>query len=393
MLTRREFVGTTLAVGAALTCRTRIEAAAARDEVQQAPTPLKILILGGTGFTGPHQVNYAVARGHSVTVFNRGKRQADLPKSVAHLVGDRNAPDGVAALKGTATWDVVIDVPTTNPRWVRDAAGALKGRANQYIFVSTISTYADFAKPGMDESSPLEKYAGEKDPFTLTPEEVSGGPGNLYGALKALSEQEAEKWFPGKTTIVRPGLIVGPGDPSNRFTYWPVRIARGGDVLAPGDGRDPVQIIDARDIAEWIIRMAEQNATGIYNATGPRSPLTMGEMLAGVRAAMSGDLDVRFTWVPADFLEEQKIGGWIQMPVWVPAEEDNQGFSRVSIARAISKGLTFRPLADTAAATLAWHRTRPEADQAIPRTTTPPGAGLAADREAEVLKAWRAKKG
>jgi 2'-hydroxyisoflavone reductase len=392
MPTRREFVGTTLAAGAALTWRSGLEAAVT-PEVQKAPTPLKILILGGTGFTGPYQVHYAVARGHSVTVFNRGKRQADLPKSVAHLVGDRNAPDGVAALKGTATWDVVIDVPTTNPRWVRDAAGALKGRANQYIFVSTISTYADFAKRGMDESSPLEKYAGEKDPYTLTPEEVSGGPGNLYGALKALSEQEAEKWFPGKTTIVRPGLIVGPGDPSNRFTYWPVRIARGGDVLAPGDGSDPVQIIDARDIAEWIIRMAEQNAPGIYNATGPKSPLTMGEMLAGVRAAMSGDLDVRFTWVPSDFLQEQKIGGWIQLPVWVPAEADNQGFSRVSVARAIAKGLTFRPLADTAAATLAWHRTRPEADQAIPRTTTPPGAGLAADREAEVLKAWRAKKG
>jgi 2'-hydroxyisoflavone reductase len=119
----------------------------------------------------------------------------------------------------------------------------------------------------------------------------------------------------------------------------------------------------------------------------------MGEMLAGVRAAMSGDLDVRFTWVPSDFLQEQKIGGWIQLPVWVPAEADNQGFSRVSVARAIAKGLTFRPLADTAAATLAWHRTRPEADQAIPRTTTPPGAGLAADREAEVLRAWRAKKG
>jgi 2'-hydroxyisoflavone reductase len=388
---RRDFVkAAATAAGAALTLRGGLASVAAR-EVQKASTPLKILVLGGTGFTGPHQVQYAVARGHSVTVFNRGKRQADLPKSVAHLTGDRNAPDGVAALKGNATWDVVIDIPTTNPRWVRDAASVLKGRANQYIFISTISTYAGYPTPGMDETSPVAKYSGEKDPFTLTPEEAAAG--NLYGPLKVLSEQEAEKWFPGKTTIVRPGLIVGPGDPSNRFTYWPVRIARGGDVLAPGDGTDPVQIIDARDLAEWIIRMAEQNVTGTFNATGPKSPLTMGELVAGVRASMTGDLDIKFTWVSSDFLREQKIAGWSQLPVWVPAREGNEGWSRVSIARAVAKGLTFRPLADTAAATLAWHRTRPEADQAIPRTTTPPGAGLAADREAEVLKAWRERKG
>jgi 2'-hydroxyisoflavone reductase len=387
---RRDFVKAAATVaGAALTRRSGLEAAG--REVQNAPSPLKILILGGTGFTGPHQVQYAVARGHRVTVFNRGRRQADLPKSVEHLTGDRNAPDGVAALKGAATWDVVIDIPTTNPRWVRDAASALKGRANHYIFVSTISTYAGFTTAWMDESAPLEKYTGAKDPFTLTPEEASAG--ELYGPLKALSEQEAEKWFPGKATIVRPGLIVGPGDTSNRFTYWPVRIARGGDVLAPGDGSDPVQIIDARDLAEWIIRSAEQNVTGVYNATGPKSPLTMGELVAGVRAAMPGDLDVKFTWVPSAFLQEQKISGWIQLPVWVPARAGNDGWSRVSIARAIAKGLTFRPLADTAAATLAWHRTRPQADQAIPRPTPPPGAGLAADREVELLKAWREKRG
>lgn len=387
---RRDFVKVAAsAAGATLALRSGLDAAAL--EQQKPSKPLKILILGGTGFTGPHQVQYAVARGHSVTVFNRGKRQADLPKSVVHLTGDRNAPDGVASLKGTATWDVVIDIPTTNPRWVRDAASVLKGRANQYIFVSTISTYAGFPTPGMDESSPLEKYTGAKDPFTLTPEEA--GAGGLYGPLKALSEQEAETHFPGKTTVVRPGLIVGPGDPSNRFTYWPVRIARGGDILAPGDGTDPVQVIDARDLAEWIIRTAEQNVTGIYNATGPKSPLTMGELVAGIRGALPGDLDAKFTWVSSDFLREEKIAGWSQLPVWVAARQGNDGWSRVSIARAVAKGLTFRSLADTTTATLAWHRTRPEAEQSIPRTTPPPGAGLAADREVELLKAWRARKG
>jgi 2'-hydroxyisoflavone reductase len=386
---RRGFVTTAAAAaGAALAAGARTGQAAAQP-IEKAPTPLRILILGGTGFTGPHQVNYAVARGHQVTVFNRGRRQADIPASVEYLTGDRNTPDGVAALKGSRKWDVAIDVPTTNPRWVRDAAGALAGRVNQYIFISTISTYANFEKAWMDETAELSKYTGDKDPFTLTPEEV-GGPG-LYGALKVLSEQEAEKWFPGRTTIVRPGLIVGPGDPSNRFTYWPVRVARGGDVMAPGDGTDPVQIIDARDLAEWAIRLAEARASGIYNATGPRSPLTMGEMIAGVRAAITGDLDVKFTWVPSSFLAEHKVNGWSDMPVWVPAEKDNDGWSRVSIARALAKGLTFRPLADTARATLDWHKTRPAADLAIPRTTTPAGAGLSAEREAAVLAAWRAR--
>ena len=386
---RRSFVTTAAAAGAALVVRPT-GAHQSESSVGKAPRPLKILILGGTGFTGPHQVNYAVARGHQVTVFNRGRRQADIPDSVEHLTGDRNAPDGVAALKGTREWDVAIDVPTTNPRWVRDAASALAGRVGQYLFISTISTYAGFETAWMDETSRLATYTGDKDPFTLTPDEV-GGPG-LYGPLKVLSEQEAEKWFPGKTTIIRPGLIVGPGDPSNRFTYWPVRIARGGDVMVPGDGTDPVQIIDARDLAEWVIRLAEGGVTGIYNATGPRSPLTMGEMIAGIRASISGDLEATFTWVSSSFLGEQKVNGWSDMPVWVPAEPDNDGWSRVSIARALSKGLTFRPLADTARETLAWHRTRPAADQSIPRTTSPSGAGLSPDREAAVLAAWKARR-
>src|SRR5687768_14927574 len=288
--TRRDFVKTTAAAGASLALGTR--AAAARPPVEKASAPLKILILGGTGFTGPHQVNYAVSRGHTVTVFNRGQRQADIPSSVEQLRGDRNTPTGVDSLKGNRTWDVVIDVPTTLPRWVRDAGQVLQGRARQYIFISTISTYDGYPTAWMDESSKVLEYTGAEDPFTLPPDAA----GRLYGQLKVLSEREAEKWFPGKTTIIRPGLIVGPGDPSNRFTYWPVRIERGGEVLAPGDGHDPVQIIDARDLAEWVIRMAENNTTGVFNATGPKSELTMGDMLGGIRAVLPGSHDVKVTW-------------------------------------------------------------------------------------------------
>lgn len=347
------------------------EVASRLDEpIQRTPKPLRILILGGTGFTGPYQVRYAVERGHSVTVFNRGRRQAELPASVEHLTGDRNGQ--LDALKGK-TWDVVIDVPSTYPRWVRDAATLLKDSAKQYVFISTISVYADTSKPGINESSPL---ATMPDP---TVEEM-----RHYGAMKALAEAEAEKAFPGRTTVIRPGLIVGPGDMSDRFSYWPVRIDRGGEILAPGDGTDPVQIIDARDLAEFIIRMAEQGATGIYNATGPRTPLTMAEMLYGIRAVTTSD--VKWTWVPADFLREQKVSPWGDMPVWVPGSGDTAGFARVDISKAVAKGLTFRPLADTAEATLAWYKARPAEQRAALR------AGIKPEREAEVLAAWHAHR-
>jgi 2'-hydroxyisoflavone reductase len=383
---RRDFVKAGAAASAALALGR--EARAEGRVIEKAAAPLKILILGGTGFTGPHQVWYATQRGHQVTVFNRGQRQAELPKSVEHLTGDRNAPDGVAALKGSRTWDVIIDIPTTLPKWVRDAGQALQGRARQYIFISTISTYgSNFAKAGFDETAEVMKYEGTEDPFTLPPDAA----GRLYGPLKVLSEKEAEKWFPGKTTIIRPGLIVGPGDPSDRFTYWPVRIARGGEVLVPGDGKDPIQIIDARDLAEWVIRMAEDNITGVYNATGPKSPLTMGEMVAGIRAALPGDLDVKFTWVDHEFLTKNSVRGWSHMPVWVAPRPNNDGWSRVGIGRAISKGLTFRPLALTAKDTVEWNKTRPAAQQPIPKPEREAqGPGITAQREAELLAAYKA---
>ena len=373
---RRSFIKTSAVAGGALglgvlpgASADAQQPAASRPATQRAAKPLRILILGGTGFTGPYQVRYAVERGHHVTVFNRGRRQADIPATVVQLTGDRNGQ--LDALKGK-TWDVVIDVPSTLPRWVRDAATLLKDSAKRYVFISTISVYADTSKPGINESSPL---ATMPDP---TSEEM-----RYYGALKALAEQEAEKAFPGRTTIIRPGLIVGPGDMSDRFSYWPVRIDRGGEILAPGQPTDPVQIIDVRDLAEFIIRMVEQDAPGIYNATGPKSPLTIAEMLYGIRAVTTSD--VKWTWVPAEFLAEQKVTPWGDMPVWVPGQGETAGFARVDISKAIAKGLTFRPLADTAEATLAWYKARPAEQRAQMR------AGIKAEREAEVLAAWHAR--
>jgi 2'-hydroxyisoflavone reductase len=346
--------------------------------VGKAAKPLNILILGGTGFTGPYQVKYAVARGHNVTVFNRGMTHPGfLPDGVQQLVGDRNTGK-LDTLKGKK-WDVVIDNPTMLPKWVRDVGEILKGNVDRYIFISTISVYTDDLKPGSDETAKLSAYDGA-DAMKETRQSVIASKFALYGPLKALSEKEAEKWFPGKTCIIRPGLIVGPGDETDRFTYWPVRIDRGGDVLAPGNPNDPVQFIDARDLAEWTIRMAEQGTTGIYNATGPAKRLSISGMLGEIKSALKSD--AKFTFVPADFLEKEKVAPWSDMPVWVPPSEVAGGISSVSIQRALDKGLTFRPLAETARDTLAWFKAQSKPRQEKLR------AGVTKEREAEVLKAW-----
>lgn len=350
-----------------------------RAELRPRSEPLRILILGGTGFIGPYQVRYAVARGHKVTVFNRGRRQAGLPESVEQLQGDRDAGD-LNSLKGKK-WDVVIDNPTTLPFWVRDAGQVLKGNADHYLFISTISTYAHYRKAGMDETYELAAYTNPEDPMTI--KRMTSGA--LYGPLKVLSEKECEKWFPGKTTIVRPGLIVGPNDPTDRFTYWPVRIDRGGEVLAPGTGNDPDQVIDARDLSEFVIRLCEDHVIGTFNATGPRAPLSVAEMLYGIRAATSGSNDVRFTWVDTKFLAEKNVRGWSDLPTWIPAEADNQGWGRVSIQRALDAGLTFRPLAVTARDTIDWFKTLPAERQGKML------AGLTPEREKELLAAWHAR--
>jgi 2'-hydroxyisoflavone reductase len=339
--------------------------------------PLRILILGGTGFTGPFQVKYALSRGHKVTVFNRGKTHAgELPKEVEQLIGDRNGQ--LEALKGKQ-WDVCIDNPTTLPAWVRDAAQILKGNIGRYVFISTISVYAD-TSTGVDENAPLAKYEGA-DPYKETLEAMKASGYKTYGPLKALTEQETQKWFPEKSLIIRPGLIVGPRDETDRFTYWPVRIDRGDEVLAPGNPSDPVQFIDARDLAEWTIRMVENGETGIYNATGPAKELGIGGMLDGIKGALNSN--ATFAWADAEFLKQQKVEAWSDMPVWAG---DELGMARTSISRALAKGLTFRPLADTSRDTLAWFKAQTPERRAKLR------AGLTAEREAEVLALWHKEK-
>ena len=338
---------------------------------------MNLLILGGTGFTGPNQVRYALSRGHKVTTFNRGKTHpGELPNEVEQLVGDRNGQ--FDALKDRH-WDVVIDNPTSVPVWVRDVAQVLKGSVDRYVFISTISVYADTSKPGTDETAPLAKYNGT-DAMKESRDSILASKYALYGPLKALSEQEAEKWFPKKTLVIRPGLIVGPRDETDRFSYWPVRIDRGGEVLAPGDPSDPVQFIDARDLAEWTIRMIEKGETGIYNATGPERKLGIGEMLNGIKDANKSNAN--FTWLNADFLAAQKVEPWSDMPVWIPPRGEEAGANQISNKRALAKGLTFRPLAETARDTLAWFKSQPQDRQSKLR------AGLTAEREAEVLAAW-----
>ncbi|HWY50408.1 MAG TPA: NAD-dependent epimerase/dehydratase family protein [Chthoniobacterales bacterium] len=370
--TRRHFIQISAAAGATVALGTRSTSLFAEKTVKQ----LRILILGGTGFTGPYQIRYALSRGHKITTFNRGKTHpGETPAEVEQLVGDRNGK--LDALKNRQ-WDVVIDNPTTLPAWVRDAAQVLKGNVDRYVFISTISVYGE-VKQGVDESAPLAKYEGP-DPYKETLEAMKASGYKTYGPLKALSEKEAEKCFPGKALIIRPGLIVGPRDETDRFTYWPVRIDRGGEVLAPGNANDPVQFIDARDLAEWTIRMVENSEAGIYNATGPAKPLGIGGMLDGIKEAEKSNATL--TWVDEELLTQQKVEPWSDMPVWTGKES---GLARTNISRALSKGLTFRPLAETARDTLAWFKSLPPDRQSKLR------AGLTPEREGEVLTAWKNK--
>jgi 2'-hydroxyisoflavone reductase len=377
--TRRNLLHLTAAAVLGLTARRQPSYAAGASMGRRRP--MRILILGGTGFIGPHQVRYALSRGHQVTLFNRGRQPHEWPGAVEELLGDRNTGD-LKALEGRE-WDACIDNPTTLPFWVRDAGRILHGKIKQYLFISTISVYADNLKPA-DESAPVAPYTG-KDAMAETMESLRAAQGELYGPLKALSEKEAEQQFPGKATIIRPGLIVGPGDETDRFTYWPVRLARGGEVLAPGDGSDPVQFIDARDLAEWTIRMAERHTVGTFNATGPEHPLQMRQMLSGIGSAIHADF--RPIWVVSDFLEAEKVEAWSDMPVWVPGQGNTAGFARRSIRKALTAGLTFRPLATTASDTLTWFKQQPAERQAKLK------AGLTPAREEEVLSKWKAKVG
>jgi len=331
---------------------------------------MNLLILGGTIFLGRHLVEAARAAGHTITLFNRGQHNPDLFPGVEKLRGDRKTAEGLEALRGR-TFDAVIDTCGDVPRIVRASAELLAGSVGHYTFVSSVSAYADFKTPNRDENAPM---ARTNDP---TVEEVTG---ETYGPLKVLCEEVAEAALPGRVFCVRAGLIVGPHDPTDRFTYWPARIDRVGDALAPGDPSSRVQFIDVRDLAAWMVRAAEVGRTGVYNATGPDYPLTMGEVL-GV-CCHESDSGANLVWANETFLASQNVEPWSQMPLWVPSSDpDMAGFSAVNCNKAIRDGLTFRPLNDTIRDTLDWAKKRP-ADHVW-------RAGVTPAREAELLAAWR----
>lgn len=350
----------------------------------RASKPLDILILGGTGLTGPHQVRYALERGHRVSIFNRGRKQREWPGQVEQFLGDREKNDYASLADAVAKgrrWDVCIDNPSSVPAWIRDAANVVKGRVGTYMMISSLSAYADNATRGQDETAPVAMFDG--DPLKETMASLRADM-NKYSGLKAATEAETRKHFGERSTILRPGLIVGPGDETDRFTYWPLRLRRGGEVLCPGDGRDPVRIIDARDLGEWMIRLAEQGTRGVFNAFGPDYDLDMAALLYGVRASTTQGATL--TFVPADFLAAQNVTPWGDMPAWVPNAGDSVGFHTRSNNKAVAAGLTFRSIADTVAATLAWYDAQPEE-----RRKAGPRAGIKPEREAEVLAAWKAK--
>jgi 2'-hydroxyisoflavone reductase len=360
----------------------RIPGSAART-VEKARASLNILILGGTGFTGPEQVDYALARGHRVTLFNRNQTRPGLFKGkvAEELIGDLN--NDTSALAGKK-FDVVLDNPTTLPAWVRNAGRQLAGNVGHYVFISTTSTYSDQSIIGLNEDSPTAVLPAGIDPYTLDPQNAT----RYYGALKVLAEKEVQKTYADRWTVVRPCLIVGPLDRTDRFTWWPARIDHGGEVLAPDSPDDPCQFIDSRDLAEWTVRVAEMRLLGTFNAIGPDKPLTTGQMLYGVKAITTAG--AQFTWVPWDFLQQQKVRPWRDMTVWEPPYGRTAGYQRRNASRAISHGLTFRPLSVTAADTLAWHKTRPEKEQLATLNGEINGIGL--EREAAVLAAWKASQ-
>jgi 2'-hydroxyisoflavone reductase len=326
---------------------------------------MKLLFLGGTLFLGRHLVDSALARGHDVTLFNRGQTNPELFPEVEKLRGDRESD--LSALEGRR-WDAAIDVHGRMPRVVRPVAELLGGAVDHFTFVSSISAYGEEVAVGMDESFPTAEFAEGTDEDDLA----------NYGACKAECERIALAAFPDRAFVPRPGLIVGPHDPTDRFTYWPRRVAAGGEVLAPGDAERQVQIVDARDLADWIVRMVEAGATGAYNATGPEPPLTMGTMLDTCRAVSRNDAEL--VWVPDDFLLAEEVGQWMELPLWL-AEPETEGLLAVDISKAVGSGLSFRPLEQTVRDTLAWRGDGALSD----------AVGLAPEREAELLEKWRGR--
>ena len=324
---------------------------------------MDLLILGGTGFLGRHLVEAALGDGHRVTLFNRGLSGPDLFPEVETIRGDR---DGDLSVLQGRRWDAAIDTCGYVPRVVRASAGILADSVDHYTFVSSISVYSDTIEVGADEDAPVEEL---DDP---TVEEVTG---ETYGGLKALCERAAEEEMPGRVLNVRPGLISGPHDPTDRFTYWPRRVAAGGEVLVPDRPERRVQFIDVRDLAAWIVKMAADRQPGTYNATGPDYELRMGTLLEACEAAGGGG--ATFVWVAEEFLEENGVEPFTELPLWVPREYC--AMLEVDCGRAISAGLTFRPASETVRDVLEWDSTRAQTELA---------AGLKPERERELLLAW-----
>lgn len=332
----------------------------------------KLLILGGTRFLGPAIVDVALAAGHEVTLFNRGKTDPNRYKQLELRVGDRDTGD-LASLK-TGSWDCVIDNSGYAPSHVQATAELLRDRVQQYLFVSTISVYADTSAELVGEDTKLATVSDEVAAQTKTIREAS----RYYGAMKARCEQAAERAMPGRVAQVRPGLIVGPEDNSDRFTYWPVRVKRGGEVLAPGDPDREVQFIDVRDLGAFCVRLAETGKCGVWNAVGLPMRLSMQELLHACKAAENAD--ARFTWVSEEFLVEHRVRAYTEMPLWLPRAQRGH----IDNSRARKDGLGFRPVADTIRATLDWFATEP-ADRKL-------RAGLGVEREQELLAAWAKRK-
>lgn len=348
--------------------------------VAKAEQPRKLLFLGGTGFLGPHTVNYAVARGHAVTLFNRGSRNDALFPELEELRGDRDPKvgDGLQSLEQAIaagrTWDAVIDTSGYVPRIVAASAELLKPAAKHYVFVSSISAYADGKPAGITETAAVATVAD------ATTEAVE----THYGALKALCEQAAEKAFPGRTTNVRPGFIVGAKDASNRFAYWPARIAKGGKVLAPPRA-DPIQVIDVRDLAEFLVHCVERETMGVFNAVGPDRVLTMGELLDACTEVTGSKAEI--VCADAAFLAEQDVHG---LPIWTAPGSDFGGFGAVSNTKAVAAGLRFRPLRDTVRTTWEWWNGIADGAKAAMWNAQRTGRPTA-EREAEVVAAWLAR--
>jgi len=380
---RRDFLRASAAVGGALGLGLspgRLSAdPVTRDETPSAMRrrpprrALDILILGGTNLTGPHHVRYALERGHSVSIFTRGRTQPglfqDAFERVEHLIGDRE--DNLEALKGRS-WDAVIDASGMNVKWTTDSAQLLKDHVGSYLYISSTGVFYPYLTTNIDETT---------EPVLV---DESGGKNAAarYGVMKALSEIEAMNAFgEDRTCIVRPGYIVGPLDSTHRGTYWPDRLTRGGEVLVPGKKTDQVQQIDVRDLTEWNIHLLEDQVHGVFNATGPSSPMTMEEFVYGMRAATSSD--VTWTWIEDyDFLVENQV--FFAIP-WILPLDDNLGSQTINIDRAKGAGLTFRPVALTAMETLEWYYSLPEEKQANPPMAITP------EKEAEVLATWKGR--